>query len=368
MRLSRASLRAHVVDELLPLWASHGLDRNRGGYWNRLDESLTPVPDGWKRLLVHARQIYAFSIGVELGAGDWARQAVSHGLEFLSSFRDARHGGWFLTTTDAGEPLDRRKDLYAHAFVVFALSEHARVFRDRESLRQARETLEIIRAKLRDPKAGGFRESATEDWQPIAGPRLQNPHMHLFEALLSLHGAAPGEGALEEAAGIFDLLESRWVDPSGALGEVFDSSWTPAPGEAGRGIEPGHCFEWFALLHRFGTPAAKGLAERLFAFGARHGVDSDGGVFDKVDRAGKPLDANKRLWPQTERLKALAVRGSRAELEAALEHCAKRYVDPVTHGWREHLERDGRPLTRAQNATSVYHVVTALTEAMGSAE
>src|SRR5574338_501149 len=119
MRLSRAPLRAHLVDELLPLWARHGLDRANGGYFGRLGPGRRPVPDGFKRLLVHTRQLHAFSRAVELGAGEWAGAAVAHGLAFLERFWDTRHGGWFHTTTERGEPLDRRKDLYGHAFAIF---------------------------------------------------------------------------------------------------------------------------------------------------------------------------------------------------------------------------------------------------------
>ncbi|MFI5314825.1 MAG: AGE family epimerase/isomerase [Myxococcota bacterium] len=381
MRLSRAALRAHLLGELLPLWERRGLDRARGGYWNRLGPELKPAADGFKRLLVHARQIFAFSRGAELGAGDWAEAAAAHGLEFLTRrFWDPKHGGWFTTTSEGGEPLDRRKDLYGHAFAIFALAEHHRVSGEPESLRLARATLSLVRERLRDAEAGGFFEAASEDWQPLAGPRQQNPHMHLVEALLALHAVAPGEGALAEASALVRLLAARWSDrATGALGEYFAADWTPASDASGRVAEPGHGFEWFALLHRFaelgGDAGALDTAIRLLGFAERHGVDVDGGVFDQVDRSGAALRTDKRLWPQTERLKALAtlvrVRPDperRRQLEAALEHCAERYIEPASRGWREQLARDGRLLSSAQNATSVYHVVAALGEALRVAD
>ncbi len=381
MRLTRAALRAHLLDELLPLWERHGLDRSHGGYWSRLGRELEPVPDGFKRLLVHARQLWAFSRAAELGASDWARAAASHGLDFLvRRFWDSRHGGWFATTSDSGEPLDRRKDLYGHAFAIFALAEHHRITGEPESLLLSRETLRLVRDRLRDHEHGGFFEAASEDWRPVDEVRRQNPHMHLVEALLALHVVAAADGALREAGALVELAAKRWSDPaSGALGEFFGRAWAPAPGAPGEIVEPGHGFEWFALLRRFaelgGDSGAGPLAERLLAFAERHGVDADGGVFDQVDRRGKPLSTGKRLWPQTERLKAwaMALRGTgdpaaRAKLEASLAHCATRYIDPVTHGWREQLARDGAVLSSAMNATSVYHVVAALGEALRVAD
>jgi len=368
MRLTRAGLRTHLVDELLPLWARHGLDRDRGGLWNRLRADRTPVPDDHKRLLVHTRQLYAFSRGVELGAGSWASEAADAALEFLvSRFRDPRHGGWFSTTSLDGRPLDRGKDLYGHAFAIFALAEHHRIAGGSEPLRLARETWALVRERLLDPKSGGFFEQASEDWQPLPGPRRQNPHMHLFEALLALHRVAPGDGALAEARALAQLAETRFSDGHGALGELFGASWQPAPGAPGEAVEPGHGFEWFALLHAFAALAddrtALPLARRLFDFAERHGVDADGGVFDQVDRAGRHVATGKRLWPQLERIKALAVQGDEARLDAALARCGERYVDSGG-GWHEQLARDGSVVSEAQNATSVYHVVTALGEAL----
>jgi mannose/cellobiose epimerase-like protein (N-acyl-D-glucosamine 2-epimerase family) len=69
-------------------------------------------------------------------------------------------------------------------------------------------------------------------------------------------------------------------------------------------------------------------------------------------------------------VKALAARALatgdaelRSELEAGLRYCFARQVDPKTRGWQEQLARDGRVLSDAQNATSVYHIVVALDEA-----
>jgi len=382
MLVSPVRLRAHLTAELLPLWEQNGLDRTRGGYWNRLGPELRPMPDGHKRLLVHARQIYAFTRGAELGAGSAASAAAAHGLEFLlQHFWDARNGGWFTTTDDGGAPLDRRKDLYCHAFAIFALATHHRASGDPESLRLACETLELVRDRLRDRRAGGFFESASDDWQAaVDAPRRQNPHMHLVEALLALDPVAPAMGAREEARTLVELLATRWIDArTGALGEHFDPTWRPLEGEPGRCVEPGHHFEWVWLLDRIAatdaSAGAAGLADRLLQFARRFGVDADGGVLDQLDRDGGSAAFTKRLWAQTERVKALAarVRASgdaelRGELEAGLRYCFARHVDAKTGGWHEQLARDGRVVSEAQNATSVYHVVFALGEAIEALE
>jgi mannose/cellobiose epimerase-like protein (N-acyl-D-glucosamine 2-epimerase family) len=98
-------------------------------------------------------------------------------------------------------------------------------------------------------------------------------------------------------------------------------------------------------------------------------------VLDGLDRDGRPIANTKRLWPQTERVKALASRvratgaaDLRRELEDGLRYCFARHVDAKTGGWHEQLSRDGQVLSEAQNATSVYHVVFALGEAIEALE
>lgn len=371
--MTPAELRRHLVEELLPLWQEHGVDRARGGFVNRLDAKLRPAPDDFKRLLVHARLLYVFSRAWLAGAPPWALETAGETYAFLCDrFRDPRHGGWYLTTSLAGEPLDPRKDTYAHAFVVFALAHYGLAAREPRSLGLAAETYDLLERHLADRERGGFFEGADRDWTPTPGPRRQNPHMHLLEALLAL-GEATGERRhLDAALALLDLLRARFVDPArGCLLEHFTARWEPDP-ERGRCLEPGHHFEWTALLHQLAGTAARpdalGDADRLFRFGARHGIDAlHGGVYDEIDPGGAVTRDTKRLWPQLEHLRALAARRA-PELPAALELVVARYLDPATGAWREHCTRQGEVFSAFTNATSVYHLWTALTAAATALE
>ncbi|UCE84884.1 MAG: AGE family epimerase/isomerase [Deltaproteobacteria bacterium] len=374
--VSRDALRRRLLEGFLPLWRDRGVDRARGGFHNRLDARLAPGPDDSKRLVVHARLVYAFSQAARLGAPDWARDTARHGLAFLrEKFRDARHGGYFHRTDLAGAPLDRRKDLYDHAFVLFALAHHARASGDGEALREAATVLDLLEAHLSAPE--GFFEAATEQWKPVAATRRQNPHMHLLEACLALAEAGGGARYIELARRLFELLRRRFVDAArGCLLEFFADDLRPHPGPEGRIVEPGHHFEWVWLLHQHarvsGDDAAPGLAERLFAFGQRYGVDPEfGGVYDQIDPDGSVLRDTKRLWPQTEYVKALAARAEADPsplrfdaLRAALAGLLDRYASREHPGFHEETARDGALRSAYMPATSVYHVTFALCEAL----
>jgi mannose/cellobiose epimerase-like protein (N-acyl-D-glucosamine 2-epimerase family) len=66
--------------------------------------------------------------------------------------------------------------------VLFALAWHARLTRSEEPLARARRTLDWITAHMPHPPAGYRNVQPWED-----GPRQQNPHMHLLEAVLALY-------------------------------------------------------------------------------------------------------------------------------------------------------------------------------------
>lgn len=360
------ALRAHLLGELLPFWRERGVDAEGGGFVSQLDASGRPCLDEPRRLLVQTRQVWVFSLGALAGGDRWMGELADAGsAALLRDYWDEEHGGFWLTTTPEGAPLDRSKDLYAHAFVLLALAARD-ACGDPRALPLARRTLSLLDEHLADERAGGYLESADADWTLRDGPRRQNPHMHLFEAALALAEREPEGPWTALARRLLELLETRFADAQGGiLREYFAPDWAPAGDESGRITEPGHHFEWTWLLCEYARVAGDerplALAERLFERASAAGIDPEhGGVFDRVDTDGAVLRDSKRLWPQTEYLKALAVRGDRERLAAELERCWSRYRDPKSPGWIEHLARDGTPLSERMNATSVYHVWTAL--------
>ena len=257
-----------------------------------------------------------------------------------------------------------------HAFAVFAFAAYYAASGERSALARAEETVAFVRERLRDSARGGYFEGADEAGVPLRdAPRRQNPHMHWLEALLALHASRRMRRSSRTRA--------RWSTSSSGASSVRRATRC-ASVRAGldaaladvAAIEPGHHYEWTWLLlaHReLGERAREALAPRLFAFAERHGLDRGLGVFDRSRRtAARPLDA-KRLWPQTERVKALAARGDVAALQRALDALFARYARK-DGGWIEHVDRAGRPVTELQNATSVYHVTLALREAAGALE
>ncbi len=380
--MSNDDLRARLADHarrLLDLWARRGWDAARGGWYERLDADRRPVAAGFRRVMVCGRMMFLYSAAAGLGEPARDRALARRTLEFARErLRDPVHGGWWFSVDLDGRPLERKKDLYGHAFAIFGLSALARAWRDEAARDLALATFDDVEARLRLAE-GWYAAWADEDWRVRDRRLVQNPHMHLLEAYLELFAATRDERVRARARALVDLFEARLVDPSsGVLREFFDERGAPDP-ETGDVVEPGHHFEWFWLLHRHAevTGDRQGLApaDVMFHRGGR-GLDPvHGGVFDQVSaRDGRVLRDTKRCWPLTECVKAHAVMARRTgdprDFAALRGHCEDllRIYLRDDGGSVEHVDRVLRPFDTTLPASTGYHVLLALLEALRALE
>ena len=357
----RAELRHWLFHDALPLWASTGRNAATGGFEEAIgwDGRAVEAP---LRARVQARQVYSYAVAGALGwTGPW-REAVEGGLGFIAAY--LRPDGLYRTKVARdGLAVDETAVLYDQAFFLFAGAVAGRAFPERrEALEgEALTHLDAVEDHFRHP-SGGFREAT--------GHRFQsNPHMHLFEATLAWSELTGRPRWGETADRLAELCLTRFIDrETGALREVFDADWRPAPGEPGRIVEPGHQFEWAWLLKRWsvarGHAGAEAAARRLFEIGAGFGLDPVRGVaFNALDDRFAPLDPVARLWPQTERIKAALALGASAGEVAAACRGLRLYLDVTPKGlWRDRLRPDGGFVEEPAPASSFYHIVCALNE------
>jgi mannose/cellobiose epimerase-like protein (N-acyl-D-glucosamine 2-epimerase family) len=370
---SRDRLLAWLRHEALPVWWAFGIDHVSGGFHERLGTRCETI-DEPRRTRVLARQVYVFAVAGRLGfTGGWRRATEEGSAYFLAHAVKPDATVRLLVNAD-GSPLDDAFNLYDQAFALFAFAAAAPIVRDRGRVEKAATALrQALLTGYRHPQAG-FEEAS-----PPTLPLKANPHMHLFEACLAWIEAGGDNGWADFADEIAELCLARFISPdSGWVREFFAADWTPAPGEAGRIVEPGHQFEWAWLLTRWGRlrhrPDALEAARRMAELAEAHGVDATRGVaVNELLDDGSPRDPGARLWPQTERIKGhLALAGAAAaEAERALhfDHAGaagealERYLRVETPGlWRDKMEPDGHFRVEPSPASSFYHIVCAIDE------
>jgi mannose/cellobiose epimerase-like protein (N-acyl-D-glucosamine 2-epimerase family) len=350
----------------LPFWSRTGVDRGRG-FVEHLTRAARPADVHYKRLRVQARQVYVFShaslIGYEGGL-----EAAANGWRFMCEHAWRPGGGWARRLGRDGGVLDPTLDLYDQAFGLLATAWWIRASGDAAAVERADDTLAAIDERLASPPGRGWLSERGD-----AAALLQNPHMHLLEALLALHDATGEERFAARAREVVDLFESAFFDPAtGTLAEYFDPGWRRAAGERGRIVEPGHHYEWVWLLHRAApiAPGATRHADALFAFAERFGHDpATGLVYDEVLSDGSLRTPSHRCWPNTEALKAHLARfehegafdGPRAT--RILDNLFGRYLRaPVPGTWIEQLDDRCAPQGEKIPASTLYHVFVGFSE------
>jgi mannose/cellobiose epimerase-like protein (N-acyl-D-glucosamine 2-epimerase family) len=360
-RQLHAQLSDWLTAQALPRWAQAGYDAVNGGFQERLTAE-GPLPADSRRARVQVRQVYVFANARLLGWSGDPQPLVAGGLQhFLRYYRRA-DGLFRCLCAPGGRPLDERAFLYDQAFVLLALAESHKVLGHAAHLGEEAGQLHAALERLLRRGGPGFYSGVPERL-----PLLANPHMHLLEAALAWREISNAPSwAAQLVAELTDLALDHFIDPAtGALLERFAEDWRPVPADA-QLVEPGHLFEWSWLLQRCGGGRAQQAAARLIHVGEQHGVHR-GITINALRQDLSVADAEARLWPQTERLKAnarLAVSEPRC-WPAAVEAAAAllRYLSSAPPGlWHDRLTPKDQFVEEPAPASSFYHIVAAISE------
>jgi len=360
-----------ICDVILPFWADAGFDEQAGVFRERLDFLRRDCPATPRRAMVQARQIYVYSAAAKDGVfregGELADRAMRSLFDLYLDGQDPR-GGFAFSIDASGRRHSQFRDSYTHAFILLSLASLYELTGERSLLSAAEATLCFVDRHLACPDHGGVL-----DGRPSAeSVKRQNPLMHLLEALLALHEAAPEGPYLERARGVLRLFEERlFQQEAGALPEVFAADWSLDPSAAAY-FEPGHHFEWIWLLdwaRRLGGGLDPRLEDRLWESAQACGLDARGWCYDTVGLDGRPLSRSTRLWPHTEGVKAGLARHQAGEAEG-LSSCLRMLQTlnelflgrPFTGGWIDRLSANLDPAVDHVPASSLYHLYGAYRE------
>jgi mannose-6-phosphate isomerase len=349
------TVQQHFMDVIVPLWQGPGWNAEMALPYEALDAQHQPLPPQRYRAMACARQLFLFSSFIgHPQVADAGIRAAALFRSLQQHFHDAEHGGWFYSIDPQGAPLDRRKDLYTHAFIIFACAHYWAKVREPlvESVLNA--ALHVVAEQFAD--GDGLYESVLdEDWSSLGAGPLQNPLMHLAEAFLATLEVREDAQTLAALDALAEAMQRRFVDIEHGvmLEKPLDAvdNWS----------EPGHQFEWFYLLesseHLRGTPLHRSLTT-AFAHAEEQGVDQvTGAVVAMLEVDGSVKDGTQRIWAQAEYLRALTLRSdSEALLARQLNALQQRFLHPA--GWNECLDSQGRVSRSDMPSTTPYHLAT----------
>lgn len=356
------------ADEALPGWITRGFDRHAGQFVEALDLAGTAIADPALRVRSAARQIHAVADAVRLGIGGAGHLALAE-----AAFDHLHAAAWHGEGAGGyGRVIDRRartmtdgtRDLYDNACVLLAIASLLRVT-GRQRYRQEAERLLAAIDDLLGTATGGWAEDERGTL-----PRRQNPHMHMFEALLALFAATGAPEHRRRLDAVHALFRARFFDDGRCvLREFFGPEWQIDARFGSDRLEPGHMCEWVALLGRYARLTGEDVGaapERLLSTALRIGRGGGALLVDEVDERGAVLQPSRRLWPQAELVKAwlarFAATGEAESLRAADSVATEMqdlYLAHTPRGtWRDQFDLNGAMLAKTIPSSSLYHLGT----------
>ncbi len=301
--------------KILDYWRNHTQDLANGGFHGRITHQNKVVQRASKGIILNTRILWSFSAAARHLNTQEYHSMEDRSFHYLKDhFFDSRYGGVFWELDYQGKPINRRKQVYAQAFAIYALSEYYILSQNVTARELAVNLFELVEKHSKDCEKGGYLEAFGEDWSTLEDMRLShkdmnasktmNTHLHILEAyttLLKVYDNAALRASLGE---LVELFLNRFLNENNHYDLFFDDDWTLMS----HTISYGHDIEtaWLLieaaravgdqeLLKRTKTAALQ-VADTFL----KEALDEDGAVVNELDLNSNHRDTDRHWWPQVE--------------------------------------------------------------------
>lgn len=368
-------IRTELLGNILPFWARHAVDRKNGGFYGTIASDLTVHPQSPRSAVVASRILWTYAAATRLIDPSWREIADWAFDNVMSRYCDRECGGVYWMLDFQGAPISTRKQTYAEAFAVYALSEYHRATGSAAALDTAKQIYGLMERHCYDPVNKGYFEARGRQWQALEdmrlsdkdlnSPKSMNTHLHVLEAYTNLLRLWPDDGLKARHKELIQVTLDHIVDgETGHFKLFFDERWNSLSSH----VSFGHDIEGSWLLKEaadvLGDAAlltrVKEVASLMAHVAADEGLDQDGSLFYEADGDGRLIDAKKHWWAQAEAVvgfyNAYEMTGDtrfRTASQRVWNYIEDHVVDRVHGEWHAKLSRDGIPLTEAEDPDAV---------------
>lgn len=361
-------LSSELYDELkriLTYWSENTLDKTYGGFLGRIDSGNNVVPLASKGVILNTRILWSFSAASNHLKSVEYIDICNRSYDYLKRFfKDEIYGGVFWELDYEGEPINKRKQIYAQSFAIYALSEYYLLTKKEEAKVWAIELFEFIEKYAKDDLNNGYLEAFNEDWSPIEDMRLSkkdmnasktmNTHLHILEAytrLLNIYDSDELRNALKN---LILLIQNKFLNHNYHYDLFFDNLWNLKS----KIVSFGHDIEtaWLVIdaARTLGDVTLIEVTEQTAIKVAnvflREGIDDEGAVMNEKNIETSTLDTDRHWWPQVEALIGLKyvyeLTHNPKYIEASVniwEFTKNHLLDKVNGEWCFRVDKQGKP-------------------------
>lgn len=345
--------RRGLLEDTIPFWTRHSVDWEYGGYLTFLDRDGSLFGTD-KPVWLQGRIIWMFSrlYNQIEQRSEWLELA-RHGVDFLLKHCFDVDGRAFFLVTRDGQPLRKRRYVFAEVFAVMGLAEFAKASGEDWAREKACEVWDTLIRYYTTP--GLLEPKVNPQTRPMKSHAMPMILLATAQVIRQVDNRSTYDEVIDNSIRqVFDHFckpDLRAVlENVGPNGEIIDSP-------EGRTILPGHAIEtaWFIMeegRHRNDRELSL-RAVPLLEWSLERGWDSEfGGLLYYTDLEDKPCTQYewdmKLWWPHTEALYAtllayyLTGDEKWAEwYEKVHDYTYSHFPDPEYGEWFGYLHRDG---------------------------
>lgn len=368
-------LKSELNDELtriLNYWMKNTPDNEYGGFLGQIDAEDKVVPGSPKGSVLNARVLWSFSAAYNLNKNPEYLHYADRAYQYITGyFIDKEYGGVYWTVDYKGNPLDTKKQVYAHAFAIYGLSEYYRASGNEEAKTTAISFYKLLVEHSYDTVRTGYLEAFTCEWEQINDLRLSakdanekktmNTHLHVLEGYANLYSIWPDDGLKAQIITLLHNFLDRFINPETYhLNLFFDENWNRRSAL----VSYGHDIEAAWLLLEAAEIIKHGpLIERLkdisikIAKASLNGLDADSGLWYEYEPSDNHLVKEKHWWVQAEAIVGFyntwQITGDEKFLELAektWEFVKKNIIDPKNGEWVWGIDENGNVMPNEDKA------------------
>ena len=144
--------RRALLEDVIPFWERHSIDRECGGYLTCLDR-FGRVFDTDKFVWLQARQVWTFSMLYnQVEKRESWLEIACHGAGFLRTHGMDEEGNWYFALDRSGQPLVQPYNIFSDCFAAMAFGEYGLAAGDKTAVEVAQATYRNILRREDNPK------------------------------------------------------------------------------------------------------------------------------------------------------------------------------------------------------------------------
>lgn len=306
------------LERISSWWEEWCVDHKNGGFFGHVDNEGVVASHAEKGIVQNARILWFFCEYALFSNSTKARDLAELTYNYISDhFVDREYGGVFWSVSFDGRPLNKRKQTYALAFLIYGLCSYIKLTKCQSARALLNDCHLWIKEYCYDKGSGGFIEAFDQDWSEIGdyrlsdkdinAPKTMDTHIHILEAytvFYSLDNDDSVQAILLES--INCITNKIYSKTSHHLDLYLTNDWNPIC----KNWSYGHEIElsWlltdavFALgeseyLERYSDIILK-MVNKCLDFA----VGSNGELFDQYDWDRQLLNPDRVWWVQAEAL------------------------------------------------------------------